>query len=312
MAHFEEMLTFAKITVITYPRDQSRADFVKKIFSRLDIYRTVVDPEVITPSMDIVIFSSPSRMTPLNTTNESLMVIVISTWGDSQLETDYTVQYLASKIDSPQIRFSLDFSDLNHTQLLYYDRISVAYSSNDHLRKQLQDLIGLAIYSRESMESIIERSDYSCIENENTISICPKVYNLKSRLSETGQGISLIYTSNSDLISQILSAMQVAENYIITNSADCQINNAVTSVHFLDNYSFSVMKTLLEKIYENSPLSPLEVYLYVNIHPNIDSIDKVSYEQLYECIKESDEVYGRNTNNYLLSEDFKVYSQQGS
>ena len=96
MVDFIEFIYMADITVITFPRNISRLSYSNTIFSTLDIYCTVIDPDEILPEIDIVIFTSPNKVK--NIGNTKAAIIILSTWGDTLIETKKTIQYLSPHI----------------------------------------------------------------------------------------------------------------------------------------------------------------------------------------------------------------------
>lgn len=294
----------ADITVITFPRNISRLSYSNTIFSTLDIYCTVIDPDEILPEIDIVIFTSPNKVK--NIGNTKAAIIILSTWGDTLIETKKTIQYLSPHINNFNINYILEKSSLIHKQLLYYDRISVKIKDENN-KNLLHNLVSNHLYSPLIMEQIIENNDYNIHDDKKETELCPKLFNLISNLQKYSNGTSIIYTSVSVIVDNLLSLSKLSNSYLVCDDPNIELNeNRISSIHILDGYSLQIIKNLLENVFNINSYDEINIHLYVGIHPDIDSLDIQKYEQLNNDINVFDEIYNTATQSFLI-EDNLVY-----
>ena len=308
MADFIDFLYRSDITVITFPRNISRSKYASHIFELLDIYCTVIDPTHISPQVDIIIFTSPNKIN-LDLTNVKAAIIILSTWGDSVIESSKLIQYLSPFIENFKMSYKLEASLLNHKQLLYYDRVTTKMK-DESKKVALYNLIANHLYSPRVMENIIENEKYDINDDEKETELYPKLKMLISKLNEYDQGTALVYTAVPNVVNNLLNLSKTNNSFFVFNDESYDyIKNIknISSIHILDGYSLTVIKTILENVFENESYSEINMHIYVSIHPDMDSEDILKYELLSNQIDHFDEIYETATQSYFIDSENKIY-----
>lgn len=305
---FINYLYLSKITVITFPRNFSRHEYAKHIFNNLDIYCTVINPKIIIPEVDIAIFTSPDIISS-ELMNNDAVIIVLSTWGDAVIDTKQTLQYVAPPLSNFNIDYVLENSFLTHEQLLYYDRISISKKDMNDIKSQLHNLVGIHLYSPHVMEQLIEHNELDLKDEREATKAYPKMNCLIESLNKYSEGTSLVYTSNPELILNLLTLSRTTSSVLIYNEEiEFELpESGIISIHLFDDYTFINIKSLLEKIFNHKNYESLIIHLYVSVHPDIESEDVNKYNILSQNIKKYDEIYQTAILSNVVDEEFKVY-----